>query len=63
MYDLKTVYNELSLEKKKLLRNDILKKCHVSYPTFYSWLQRGIIPELEKGIVNECIETIIKITN
>ena len=51
----KDYYQSLTEDKKKELREKVIAGCGISYPTFYSKLQRGNYSFLEqKEIMNIC---------
>lgn len=51
----KSYYQSLTEEKKKELREKVIAECGISYPTFYSKLQRGNYSFLEqKEIMKIC---------
>ena len=47
---------------QKKLRHRIIKECKIQKPTFYSWLQRGGIPdEKSQKIIAEILELPVEI--
>jgi len=48
MLSFKEFYQQLKESEKTKLRDDIIKECGISYPSFYSKLSKGNYGSLEK---------------